>query len=207
MMALVAPKARRVSRMRRSAPLVCRLTILFLLGGRAHQELEHADLVRVGVLVPHPVEVEPQLPQHGTPFDQVTEIREVLDVVRRAPRMDAEGGQHEGTLLRQREVALVRGGVHGVGQGQDAPALDPRQRFPRLVVVVEMGVGVDQHDGEKGCRPRPPCSRRCCNPLSTHTESRRFASALRATRCSRRLNGTYGRSRASGQYCWPNPRS
>ena len=39
---------------------------------------------------------------------------------------------------------------------------------------------------------------------SAHTESRRFAPALRVTRCSRRLNGTYGRKRASGQYFWPN---
>ena len=37
-----------------------------------------------------------------------------------------------------------------------------------------------------------------------HTESRRFTPALRVTPCSRRLNGTYGRKRASGQYFWPN---
>jgi len=37
-----------------------------------------------------------------------------------------------------------------------------------------------------------------------HTESRRFAPALRVTRCSHRLNGTHGRKRTSGQYFWPN---
>ena len=94
----------------------------------------------------NPVEIEPQFAQQGAPLYQGTQLREMVGVLCRPPRMNAEGGEHEGTPLRQREVALVRVGIHRVGQRQDAPALDARQRFLGLIVVVEMGVSVDQHD-------------------------------------------------------------
>ena len=120
---------------------------MVVLSRLADEELEHPYLVRICAGVPDPVEIEPQFAQHGTPLYQGTQLREMVGVLCRPPRMNAEGGEHEGTPFRQREVALVRVGIHGVGQRQDAPALDARQRFLGLIVVVEMGVGVDQHDG------------------------------------------------------------